>query len=87
MSTARYKKLITNLPSMAAIVNSFESPQVQLAVYDTLIAALNDATQESRTAESATSRTAEKVAAISSDSSVEHELVEGDSIHSMATDD
>lgn len=87
MSTVRYKKLITNLPSMAAIVNSFESPQVQLAVYDTLIAALNDATQESRTSDSASSRSADKVETVAADSSVEHELVEGDSIHSMAAEE
>ena len=78
MSSARYKRLLTNLPSMAAIVNAFQSPEVQVQVYSSLIYALDEAERPSSdTRSSRRNGTAE----------VEHDLVEGDSIHSMANDD
>ncbi len=41
MNAARYKLMLSYLPGMAAIVNSFQSPDVQKAVYDSLMDALN----------------------------------------------
>jgi len=41
MSPLRYKTLLTYLPGMASVVNAFDSPQVQSAVYDVLMDALN----------------------------------------------
>jgi len=82
MSSTRYKILLSYLPGMAAVVNSFESEQVQIAVFDRLINALEEkpefADSPARTSRETTSRTAEPV----DSTDVEHELVEGDSIHS-----
>ncbi|MCA9080232.1 MAG: hypothetical protein KDA58_06710 [Planctomycetaceae bacterium] len=80
MSSARYKRLLTNLPSMAAIVNAFESPEVQLQVFTSLIDALDES---DRPGESRASRRGSD----GTGSEVEHDLVEGDSIHSIANDD
>lgn len=41
MNPARYKLMLSYLPGMAAIVNSFQAPDVQRAVYDSLMDALN----------------------------------------------
>lgn len=41
MNPLRYKLMISYLPGMAAIVNSFQSPDVQRAVFETLMEALN----------------------------------------------
>lgn len=41
MNAARYKLMLSYLPGMASIVNSFQSPEVQLAVYQSLMEALN----------------------------------------------
>ncbi len=41
MNAARYKLLLSYLPGMASIVNSFQSPDVQKAVYESLMEALN----------------------------------------------
>ncbi|MEW4528219.1 MAG: hypothetical protein ACF8PG_12090 [Maioricimonas sp. JB045] len=80
MAGARYRKLLTNLPSMAAVVNSFESPDVQLAVYRELIQALEEVIPAAGGPASASPNGAEP-------GDVTHDLVEGDSIHSMAVDD
>ena len=82
MSSARYKRLLTNLPSMAAIVNSFESQEVQLSVFNTLM----DALEESGGLTSTDSRTVRRPSS-ATPGEVEHELLEGDSIHSIASDD
>ena len=82
MSSTRYKVLLSNLPGMAAVVNSFESEQVQIAVFDRLINALEEkpefADSPSRSKREATSSAAEQA----DTTEVAHELVEGDSIHS-----
>lgn len=83
MSTARYKRLLTNLPSMAAIVNSFESSEVQLAVFETLMDALEESGGLGATDPRVSRRPAEGLGA----TEVEHDLVEGDSIHSMSGDE
>jgi hypothetical protein len=41
MNPARYKLMLSYLPGMASIVNSFQSPEVQRAVYEQLMEALN----------------------------------------------
>lgn len=41
MNAARYKLMLSYLPGMAAIVNSFQSPAVQVSVYESLMEALN----------------------------------------------
>ncbi len=78
MSSARYKRLLTNLPSMAAIVNAFQSTEVQVQVYSSLIDALDEADRPNGEQRSSRRNGAAEV---------EHDLVEGDSIHSMVSDD
>lgn len=41
MNAARYKLMLSYLPGMAAIVNSFQSSDVQRSVYESLMEALN----------------------------------------------
>lgn len=41
MNPLRYKLMISYLPGMASVVNSFQSPDVQKAVFDSLMEALN----------------------------------------------
>ena len=79
MSSGQYRRLLTNLPSMAAVVNSFQSPDVQLAVYRTLIDSLLDATsEEGGSSSTRMSRSRPRPG--------EMELVEGDNIHSIAAE-
>lgn len=85
MSSTSYKKLLTNLPSMAAIVNSFQSEQVQIRVYETLIQALEERRSDSGEEQSSTLKKSSSVLLTNGD--VSHELVEGDSIHSIGSDD
>lgn len=44
MNAMRWKLLQAYLPSVAAVVNSFESTEVQLRVFETLVAALDEKT-------------------------------------------
>ena len=80
MSSGQYRRLLTNLPSMAAVVNTFQSPDVQLAVYRTLIDSLLEATadESSIAASSRVSKSRTRPG--------ELDLVEGDNIHSIATE-
>ncbi len=80
MSNGQYRRLLTNLPSMAAVVNTFQSPDVQLAVYRTLIDSLLDATTDegSVPAPSRVTRGRSRPG--------ELDLVEGDNIHSIAAE-
>jgi hypothetical protein len=80
MSSGQYRRLLTNLPSMAAVVNTFQSPDVQLAVYRTLIDSLLEATSDESSIAS-TSRVAKTRTRPG-----ELDLVEGDNIHSIATE-
>lgn len=89
MSSSRYKKLVTNLPSMAAVVNSFTSEEVQREVFEVLIEALDEATSE-ELGEGAirprvTPRRPAKPASRAAGNGTA-ELMEGDSIHSIAAD-
>jgi len=65
---------------MAAVVNVFQSPDVQLAVYRTLIDSLLDATADESNAASP------KGASRGRSRSGELDLVEGDNIHSIAAE-
>lgn len=89
MSSTHYKQLISYLPTMAAVVNSFQSQEVQLVAFQRLIGALESALnikpapeseKNSRPSFQSVSRNGNG----SSDSGMEitHDLVEGDSIHS-----
>jgi hypothetical protein len=77
MSSGQYRRLLTNLPSMASVVNAFQSPDVQLAVYRTLIESLLEATADESSSSSRVSK---------GKSRSEMDVVEGDNIHSIAAD-
>lgn len=77
MSSGQYRRLLTNLPSMASVVNAFQSPDVQLAVYRTLIESLLEATADDTSSSSRVSK---------GKSRSEMDVVEGDNIHSIAAD-
>jgi hypothetical protein len=77
MSSGQYRRLLTNLPSMASVVNAFQSPDVQLAVYRTLIESLLEATSDEGSSSSRVSK---------GKSRNEMDVVEGDNIHSIAAD-
>ena len=89
MSSLRYKTLLSYLPGMASVVNTFESSQVQNAVYETLMEALEakleaegigspTASQKPRELKRFTPTT---VSTPTPNGDVVHDLVEGDSIH------
>lgn len=89
MSNARYKKLLTNLPSMAAVVNAFESEEVQREVFDVLIDALDEATSEELGEARMRPRVKPRDTANGKGNGARHggaDLIEGDSIHSIAAD-
>lgn len=79
MSTARYRRLMANLPSMAAIVNSFQSPDVQIQVYSQLIESLEGIDEPEPRGSGRPTRKP-----VSSNGPLGHDLIEGDSIHAMA---
>lgn len=87
MSSTSYKKLLSNLPSMAAIVNSFESEQVQIRVYETLIQALEDRNVDQADEPGQSSTLNKSSSVLLTNGEVTHELVEGDSIHSIGSED
>jgi len=84
MSSLRYKTLLTYLPGMASVVNAFNSPQVQSAVYEMLMEALDSKLENEGMARVTRGEDdSRSLTQASSTSSVElaHELVQGDSIH------
>ncbi|WP_166821894.1 hypothetical protein [Thalassoroseus pseudoceratinae] len=91
MSSLHYKTLLANLPSMAAVVNSFESPDVQRAVFDVLIDSFQKRLASERTSSSSTPDATPPVRSSNGKSSEEvadltHDLVDGESIHSFSSD-
>ena len=78
MSSKKYRKLLTNLPSMAAVVNAFESQEVQLEVYRVLIAELEEAAEEKDGANRLSQNGSSNAA---SQAELAHVIVDGDSIH------
>ena len=87
MNSSRYKTLLSYLPGMAAIVNAFQSEQVQLAVFDRLIEALDEKTEDSNSSSSGKSRGKAKGNVEIVPDELEHDIVEGDSIHSALDPD
>jgi len=81
----RYKKLLTNLPSMAVIVNAFQSPEVQLVVFQSLMRELDDSITTATAPDNGKLSTRAS-AMILPNGDVAHDIVEGDSIHSLAGD-
>ena len=72
---ASYKTLLSYLPGMASVVNSFQSEQVQIAVFDRLVAALEERAEFNDPAPA-------RKKSPTSESEVTHDLLEGESIHS-----
>ena len=85
MSSHRYRKLLVNLPSMATVVNSFSSPDVQRDVYRLLVDALDDAVSDGTSTRDSGSSSARSGTNGRSEEALA-DLVEGDSIHTIATD-
>ena len=93
MSSLRYKTLLSYLPGMASVVNTFESSQVQNAVYETLMEALEAKLEVEGIGSPTASPTASpkprelkrttptSLSTPASGIDVVHDLVEGDSIH------
>jgi len=79
---------------MAAVVNAFQSSEVQYAVYERLVDALDEANEsgssergdESRVEKSDTATAAKTNGKSDKTNSELTEVVEGDSIHSIAAD-
>jgi hypothetical protein len=84
MSPQRYRALLSYLPGMAVVVNSFQSAEVQRQVYDELMQALNvklDSEGAGPDARGLSKKPATNGKSASGDSEIAHELVEGASIH------
>lgn len=77
MSPQRYRALLSYLPGMAVVVNSFQSVEVQRQVYEELMHAL-DVKLDSEGAGAEAKSTIRRNGA---DGELAHELVEGASIH------
>ena len=80
MGISRYKLLQAYLPGMASVVNSFESSEVQLEVYRSMMDALNERDHEDSKPSQSTKNSTKQIS--SGDSGVAHELIDGASIHS-----
>ncbi len=87
MNSSRYKTLLSYLPGMAAIVNAFQSEQVQLAVFDRLIEALDEKTVETESSSRGKTSSKSKIAPDIDPEELEHDIVEGDSIHAVIDPD
>src|SRR5579871_235767 len=80
MSPQRYKTLLTFLPGMASVVNAFDSPQVQSAVYQMLMEAL-DTKLDAEGMGRALPTDQQTITPLPTNGELTHELIEGDSIH------
>lgn len=92
MSSSRWRVLTAYLPGIASVVNSFQSPEVQLAVYQSLITALDEKTDAEDAQAAARVRTTSargksaserEVVTSSHDSELAYDIVDGESIHAM----
>lgn len=91
MSSSRWRILTAYLPGIASVVNSFQSPEVQLAVYQSMIKALDEKTDaedaqaaaRSRSTSSRSRSSADRDAAHSADAELAYDIVEGESIHAL----
>lgn len=84
MSSLRYRRLITNLPSMATVVNSFQTPEVQREVFRLLVDAMEDAVAEDE--EPRETRSSRRSTRNGKPQEALADLVAGDSIHAMSAD-
>lgn len=89
MSASRWRVLTAYLPGIASVVNSFQSPEVQLAVFQSLMKALDDKTDAEEAqlaAAKSKSRVPKKVERdeiSGSNSELAFDIVEGESIHAL----
>lgn len=81
MSPLRYKTLLTFLPGMAVVVNSFQSPQVQAAVYEMLMEALDVRLQTEGVGRGPLLDSPPSLSHSSHNGELTHDLIEGESIH------
>lgn len=84
MSALRYKTLLSYLPGMASVVNTFQSPQVQNAVYEKLMEALEAKLQSEGIGPIELvplARDRKRSLPPADPTEVTHDLVEGESIH------
>ncbi len=93
MALCRYKTLLSYLPGMATVVNAFDSPAVQETVFQDLMQALNIRMEQEGVPPLPRKGDARSVAdlkslveqaAASSEDDLEHDLVSGDSIHTVS---
>ena len=91
MSASRWRVLTAYLPGIASVVNSFQSPEVQLAVYQSLMQALDEKT-EAEEAHAATKSRSSSRGKLATDhesvtsghgSELAYDIVDGESIHAM----
>lgn len=92
MSSSRWRVLTAYLPGIASVVNSFHSPDVQMAVYQSLIKALDEKTdaEDAQAMTKAKASSARGKSAVerdvvtsSHDSELAYDLVDGESIHAL----
>ena len=83
MNNLQYKTLLSYLPGMASVVNSFNSEQVQVAVFDRLISALEERNESSNSSSGTRSIKQKSSAEVAETASaeLEHDIIEGGSIH------
>ena len=92
MSSSRWRVLTAYLPGIASVVNSFQSPEVQLSVYQSLMSALDEKTEaedahaaavKARSSSSRGRSTSEREVSSTQESELAYDIVEGESIHAM----
>lgn len=91
MSASRWRILTAYLPGIASVVNSFQSAEVQMAVYQSLIKALDEKTDAEEAQLAAASKSKSRGKSSSSrdsgitgqDSELVYDIVEGESIHAL----
>lgn len=92
MISSRWKVLTAYLPGIASVVNSFQSPEVQMAVYQSLIKALDEKTEAEDAQATAKARASSvrgksaperEVVPSSHDSELAYDIVDGESIHAL----
>jgi hypothetical protein len=82
--------LTAYLPGIASVVNSFQSPEVQLSVYQSLMQALDEKTAAEEAQAAARSRSSRGKLATDREpvsggqgSDLAYDIVDGESIHAM----
>lgn len=91
MSASRWRVLTAYLPGIASVVNSFQSPEVQLSVYQALMQALDEKTEAEEAHAAAKSRSASRgklatdreASTTQQDSELAYDIVDGESIHAL----